>query len=187
MSIEHGDIIVLCHDDLDIISKPSDLKKALQVARHPGVGFVGLAGACRMPQDGAWWNARRTGDARGFIFQGTDATTMYPNYFGKSGQVLVLDGCFLAATFKNINTIGLAEPDYLETGWDFYDIHLTYKAHLEGFANYTIPIIAMHESPGIMREGWFAAKDKFLRNHAATLPHSKLTVSKTNGLPGWNI
>ena len=187
MPLEDSDIIVLCHDDLDIISTQKELIKALRVAQEPGVGFVGLAGACQIPHDGAWWNARRTGDTRGFVFQGTDATTMYPNYFGKSGQVVVLDGCFLGLTYKTLKVVGLEEPDYLETGWDFYDIHLTYKAHLKGFANYTVPIIAMHESAGIMREGWFAAKDRFLRNHMVTLPHSKLTVSKTNGLPGWNI
>tara|TARA_R100001443_G_scaffold18754_2_gene29893 strand:+ start:1040 stop:1759 length:720 start_codon:yes stop_codon:yes gene_type:complete len=183
MALEDSDIIVLCHDDVDIISNQKEVLQLLSVARKPGVGFVGLAGACQLPPDGAWWNARAVGDTRGFVFQGIDATTMYPNYFGKSGQVIVLDGCFLALTYSTLKTIGLEEPDYLETGWDFYDIHLTYKAHLKGFANYTVPIIVMHESAGIMREGWFAAKDKFLSNHAATLPHAKLTVNKTHGLP----
>jgi len=181
--LESGDIIVLCHDDINILSKPKDLVSNLQLARKPGVGFVGLAGSCYMPRDGAWWNARTTGNARGFVFQGQNEESMTPNYFGKSGQVLVLDGCLLAITYGNLKKVGLQQPEYLGTGWDFYDIHLTYKAYLDGFANYTVPIIAMHESNGMMREGWYTAKEKFLRYHAATLPHSKLIISRTDGLP----
>tara|TARA_R100001510_G_C7635064_1_gene193370 strand:- start:466 stop:1203 length:738 start_codon:yes stop_codon:yes gene_type:complete len=183
MPMEDGDIIVLCHDDLDIISRPEEIIPYLRVAREPGVGFVGLAGSCFLPPDGSWWNARKTGSARGFVFQGENRETMTPNYFGKSGQVIFLDGCFMAITYGNLKKIGLEEPEYLGTGWDFYDIHLSYKSYLEGFSNYTIPIIAMHESPGIMREGWFTARDKFIRHHAATLNHSRLMVDKTNGLP----
>ena len=183
MPLEDSDIIVLCHDDIDIISKVEDLINYLNVARKPGVGFVGLAGSCYLPSDGAWWNARKNGAARGFVFQGENRETMMPNYFGKSGQVLVLDGCFMAITYGNLKKVGLVVPEYLGTGWDFYDIHLTYKAYLDGFSNFTIPIVAMHESPGMMREGWFAARDKFLRHHAATLNHSRLLIEKTNGLP----
>jgi len=183
MPLEDGDIIVLCHDDLDILSKPEDLLNNLRVTRKPGVGFVGIAGSCYLPREGGWWNARNTGDARGFVFQGADHQSMTPNYFGKSGQAVVLDGCFLAITYGNLKKVGLDQPEYLETGWDFYDIHLTYKAHLDGFSNYVVPIVAMHESPGIMRDGWFAAREKFMRHHAATVHHAKLPTDKTHGLP----
>ena len=183
MPLEDGDIIVLCHDDLDILSKPADLIANLNVTRKPNVGFIGLAGSCYIPREGGWWNARNTGDARGFVFQGTDHASMSPNYFGKAGQAVILDGCFLAITYGNLKKIGLDQPDYLETGWDFYDIHLTYKAHLEGFSNYVVPIIAMHESPGMMREGWFEAREKFMRHHAGNVQYSKLPTDKTHGLP----
>lgn len=183
LNLEDEDIIVMCHDDLDILSKPQDLLSNLEIARKPGVGFLGLAGGCYLPNDGMWWNTRKTGHARGFVFQGVNPQTMLPNYFGKSGQVVVLDGCFLAITYKNLKKIGLNQPEYLETGWDFYDIHMTYKAHLDGFSNYVVPIIAMHESSGHMREGWYTAKEKFMRHHASTINYSKLPADKTQGLP----
>ena len=183
MPLEDNDIIVLCHDDLEIISNVDSVIKHLQLARKPNVGFLGLAGSCYIPREGGWWNARNTGDARGFVFQGTNPATMTPNYFGKSGQVVVLDGCFMAITYGNLKKIGLDQPEYLETGWDFYDIHLTYKAHMDGFSNYVIPIIAMHESPGMMREGWFTAREKFMRHHAGTVQYAKLPTDKTHGLP----
>ena len=181
--MEDTDIIVLCHDDIDIISKPEDLLSCLEVTRKPNVAFVGVAGSCYIPQQGGWWNARGTGDARGFVFQGNNNQTMSPNYFGKSGQVVVLDGCFLAITYENLMKIGLDEPEYLKTGWDFYDIHLTYKAHLDGFSNYVVPIITMHESPGMMREGWYSARENFMRHHASTVHHAKIPTDKTHGLP----
>ena len=181
--LESGDIIVLCHDDIEILSKPEDLIHNLRIARKPNVGFVGLAGSCRIPSDGGWWVARNTGDTRGFVFQGADHQTMSPNYFGKSGQAVVMDGCLLAITHGNLKKIGLDQPEYLETGWDFYDIHLTYKAYQEGFSNYVVPIVAMHESPGIMRDGWYAAREKFMRHHASTVHHAKLPTDKTHGLP----
>ena len=183
LNMEDDDIIVLCHDDVDVLSNSEDLLKYLDIARKPNVGFVGVAGSCYLPNDGAWWNARKTGNARGFVFQGSNPETMMPNYFGKSGQVVVLDGCFLAITYKNLRKVGLDEPEYLETGWDFYDIHMTYKAHLDGYSNYAVPIIIMHESPGMMREGWYTAKEKFMRHHIATINYSKLPADKTNGLP----
>jgi len=183
LNMEDDDIIVLCHDDVDVLSNSEDLLKYLEIARKPNVGFVGVAGSCYLPNDGAWWNARKTGNARGFVFQGSNPETMMPNYFGKSGQVVVLDGCFLAITYKNLRKIGLDEPEYLETGWDFYDIHMTYKAHLDGYSNYAVPIIIMHESPGMMREGWYTAKEKFMRHHISTINYSKLPADKTNGLP----
>jgi len=181
--LESGDIIVLCHDDIEILSKPEDLIRNLRIARKTNVGFVGLAGSCRIPSDGGWWVARNTGDTRGFVFQGEDHQTMSPNYFGKSGQAVVMDGCLLAITYGNLKKIGLDQPEYLETGWDFYDIHLTYKAYQEGFSNYVVPIIAMHESPGMMRDGWYAAREKFMRHHASTVHHAKLPTDKTHGLP----
>jgi GT2 family glycosyltransferase len=186
LNLQDEDIIVLCHDDVDILSKQEDLLKYLNLARRPGTGFIGVAGGTYMPNDGAWWNSRRTGDSRGMVFQGISHITMQPNYFGKCGQAIFMDGCFLAATYSTIKKIGLDQPDYLETGWDFYDIHLTYKAYLDGFTNYVVPIMIMHESPGMMREGWHIAKEKFLRHHASTIHRSKLVTDKTHGLPEWN-
>jgi len=180
--IQDDDIIVMCHDDIEILSTPKKLKKYLEVAKRPRVGFVGVAGACRFESDGAWWNARKKGNARGFVFQGIDSTTMVPNYFGQSGQVTVLDGCFLAITYENLKKIGLDEPAYLKTGWDYYDIHLTMKAHLSGLSNYVVPIIVMHESSGQMRNGWYEAKANFMMHHNRDIP-CWVPTDRTHGLP----
>mgnify|MGYP003147166222 CR=1 FL=1 len=176
------DIIVMCHDDVEILSTHEKFQEMIAVARSPGAGFVGVAGACKFGVDGAWWNARRDGSARGFVWQGPSDVEMTPNYFGKPGQVAVLDGCFIAATWETICKIGMDQPSYLSSGWDYYDIHLTFMAYLEGLTNYTVPIMIRHESSGVMRKGWYDAKHEFMKEHKPNIPCS-LPVNKTNGLP----
>ena len=177
-----NDIIVLVHDDVEILSLPAKFGFLVSLAQKPGVGFVGVAGATNFTQNGAWWTARQTGEARGFVWQGTDDVTMVPNYFGHPGQVVVLDGCLIAASYKTIKDIGLEKPDYLSSDWDYYDIHLTFSAHYKGYSNYVVPIMIRHESSGQMREGWYQAKDEFMKKWRQDIP-CKLPVDKTQGLP----
>ena len=176
------DIVVFVHDDVEILSTPDKFKEYIEIARKPGVGFVGVAGAATFQKDGAWWTARNSGHARGFVWQGVDDQTMSPNYFGRSGQVIVLDGCLIAATYKTIKKVGLDQPAYLSSGWDFYDIHMTFTAHYKGYSNYVVPIMIRHESDGQMREGWYKAKDEFMKRWNKDIPCS-LPMDKTNGLP----
>lgn len=182
LQLEDDDIIVLVHDDVEILSTPEKFKEHISLARKPGVGFVGVAGATTFTQNGSWWNARGTGEARGFVWQGIDDITMKPNYFGSPGQVVVLDGCLIAATYKTLKEIGLEKPDYLSSGWDYYDIHMTFSAHYKGYSNYVVPIQIRHESSGLMRDGWYKSKDEFMKNWRRDIP-CWIPVDKTNGLP----
>lgn len=181
-----NDIVVLCHDDINILSDYENLKTYLSLCSKPNVGFVGVAGSTRFDKDieGAWWRARETKETRGFVFQGQDPETMVPNYFGPSGQVVVLDGCFLAIKYETLKKIGLDKPSYLSSDWDFYDIHLTLKAHLEGYNNFTVPLLLSHESPGLMREGWFKTREEFLKHHYynRNLP-LKLNYARSSSVP----
>lgn len=181
--LDDSDIIVLCHDDIEILSDHLTVARLLEYATKPNVGFLGVAGATTLMAEPIWWNSRTFGNTRGMVFQGKDLTTMTPNYFGESGQVVVLDGCFLAASAKTLKEIKLEKPSYINEGnWDFYDIHLTSKAFLAGKTNWTVPILIKHESPGEVRVGWFRAKQDFKKEHCGNLP---LTITKvnTNGYP----
>ena len=180
--LKDDDIIVFAHDDIEILSESTRFNELLGIARKPGVGFVGVAGATSFTQNGGWWTARHSGETRGFVWQGSSDLDMTPNYFGKPGQVVVLDGCLIAATYKTVKDVGLTQPDYISSGWDFYDIHLTFSAHCKGYSNYVVPIMIRHESSGQMREGWYQAKEEFMRKHNPSIPCS-LPVNKTNGIP----
>ena len=180
--LKDTDIIVFLHDDVEVISNSWALGEALEVCRKPGVGFVGVAGAVNLGRDAIWWNSRQTGEGRGFVFQGDENHNMTPNYFGPCGQVVALDGCLIAATYETVKKVGLDQPDYLTSKWDFYDLHMTLTAHLEGLNNFVVPAIIRHASPGTPRDGWQQSRQEFIKKHGKYLP-CKLPLEKTLGLP----
>jgi hypothetical protein len=178
-------IILMCHDDVQILSDDDTLIKYLELCNKPGVGFVGIAGSTVLGShdtNHGWWNARKYAKTRGFLFQGEDEVSMTPNPFGPCGQVVVLDGCFIACSYKTLKAVGFTKPSYLSSDWDFYDIHLTFAAHLQGLNNYAVPIMIRHESPGNMRDPWYTSRDEFFRHHRSNLPCS-IPFEKTHGLP----
>lgn len=181
-----NDICVLLHDDVEILSSKEEFLRLIKLCRFSNTGFVGVAGAANLREDATWWNSRLHDESRGFVFQGSANTRMTPNYFGQSGQVVVLDGCFLACTKGNLDMIGLDKPKYLTSDWDFYDLALTMKAYMMGLTNYVVPILIRHVSSGRMRDGWYASRNEFVREYKQYLP-CKINMALTNGLPNqWN-
>lgn len=180
--LQENDIILMLHDDIKIISDRDSFVDYISLCKLHNIGFLCLAGCTYFDKPGLWWNARNIGASRGFVFQGLDEENMTPNMFGPHGQIVCGDGCFLACSYKTLKLVGLDQPEYLSSGWDFYDIHLTLKAHLMGLNNYTVPIICKHESAGNMRQDWYTARDQFLKHHYNNLP-VRLNYDKTNGLP----
>lgn len=187
-SWKDDDILVLCHDDISILSSYKDFLKYLEICKKPGVGIVGVAGCTTLNERAIWWESRADKmKSRGFVFQSDNtqedpSLSMKPNYFGECGQVVALDGCFMAATIGTWKKIGLDQPSYLSSGWDFYDIHLSLTSHLMGLNNYVVPIIVRHGSPGLMRSEWYASREQFVKHHNLNLP-CILNKEKTNGLP----
>lgn len=182
--LRRSDVFVFLHDDIEILSSHDDFYQYVTKCREPGVGFVGVAGAYNLREDGVWWNSRNFGEARGIVFQGENCVSMTPNYFGKSGEVVVLDGCFMACAGDTLEMVKMKKPDYLTSDWDFYDIGLTFNAHMMGLRNYTVPILTRHVSNGEMREGWFNSQREFVRFANAYLPRKPiLSMEETDGLP----
>jgi hypothetical protein len=180
--IDDKDVIVFIHDDVEILSTYAEVFDLLtKVCSKDKTGIVGVAGSCDF-RDGIWWNARNYGASRGLVMQGPDNCNMVPNWFGQiCGQAVVLDGLFLAMTYKRLKEIGLDKPHYLSSNWDFYDIHLTLKSHLLGYNNYVLPILIRHESNGQMREEWAKSRLEFIKFHKGNLPCS-INYAKTHGI-----
>lgn len=158
------DIVILCHDDIEILSDRTLFKSILEEnLSKKSVGFVGPAGTTYLGSDAVWWdmNRRTTGLHSGFVFQGDNYSTMTPNYFGPFRNVVVLDGLFLAARRETIDQIGLAKPKEFPTNWDFYDLYYTLSAYEQGFTNKAVPIVILHNSNGYMRETWEANRTAF--------------------------
>jgi hypothetical protein len=162
------DIVILCHDDIEIITDRDEFKSILHKELNtPNVGFVGPAGTTLLDKDATWWKMenRQKGLHRGFVFQGRSRSTMTPNYFGPYGNVVCLDGCFLAAKASTLFFVGMEKPSYLKEEFDFYDIHYTIKSYNSGFFNRAIPIILMHNSNGEMRPSWYTNRQCFQKEN----------------------
>lgn len=168
-NLDDTDTVILCHDDVQIISSHSDVKKHLETCYKKNAGVIGLAGAT-MFDNGAWWTARKIGATRGFVFQGKEQTKMAPNYFGQYGKVIVLDGLFLAMRYGIFKKFKFEKPHYLSSNWDYYDISYTWNIYNSGYDNYAVPIVVMHESPGEMRKEWYIARDQFLKYWERKIP-----------------
>ncbi len=168
-------IVIFCHDDIEIMSNPEDFRDILlNSLMDERVGFVGVAGTRYLGKDAVWWNHDNwsKGHHRGFIFHGRDMWSCYPTgYTNPQGvntpEVVVLDGVFLAAKMRTLKKIGAWEkPDYFQGNWDFYDIHYTHKSFKSGLTNKVVPIILVHNSAGelVGRDSWLANQKAFIAN-----------------------
>ena len=165
---EDNDIIILCHDDIEIISDRDSFKSVLENSLAPKkVAFVGVAGTTHLAKDAVWWdlNRRQQGLHRGFVFQGENNETMTPNYFGPAGTVVALDGCFIATKKYILDDIGIDQPDSFEGKWDFYDLLFTVTAYNKGYFNKAVPVVIRHNSRGelVGRDSWFKNRGAFMR------------------------
>jgi hypothetical protein len=167
LNLKADDIVILCHDDIQILQNRSDFHEILQSALDkPLTGFVGVAGTTELGTNAMWWdpNRRAQGKHSGFVFQGQDYYSMTPNYFGPHRNCVVLDGLFLAAKYSTIQLIGgLAKPAQFPNGWDYYDLYYTLTAYEKGLENRTIPLIMTHYSDGMMRPTWDQNRKEFLK------------------------
>jgi hypothetical protein len=162
------DLFIFCHDDIEIHEAKEDfLNKLKEETASTDVGFVGPAGTTYLGEDAVWWdhNKWREGKHRGRVFHlHPENKGPVDTLYGFPGPVVVLDGLFLAARARTISQIGLDKPEYFEGKWDFYDIHYTTKAFLEGFTNKAIDVKIIHHSLGELagRDSWHKNREAFI-------------------------
>ena len=167
--LQPTDLIVFCHDDIEIWDDIQSFLEWLSVAAHPQVGFIGVAGTTVLGSDGVWWESRRrkAGLHRGFVWQGSGRDNFQPNYFGPPGDVVVLDGCFLALSVATASRINFAKPDYFKGDWDFYDLYYTMQTYQLNLRNIVVPIHILHNSAGnlVGRTSWHQNREAFIAHH----------------------
>lgn len=163
------DQIIFCHDDLEIRNTPEEfMKKLNSELSEEGVGFIGPAGTTVLTPDAVWWdhNMWKSGYHRGRVVHLDPQGQEYNTDYGPEGQVVVLDGLFLAAKVGVVRKVGLKKPEYFQGDWDFYDIHYTAKAHELGYKNKAFYMRILHHSRGelVGRDSWHKNREAFIRN-----------------------
>jgi len=169
------DIIILCHDDIEILTDPKVFIHFLkEKLTKSDTGFVGIAGTKHLTRSAMWWDREtwQAGLHSGFVFHGDSLDDIHGTFFGPLGDTVVLDGVFLAATKKTLRSIQLKQPRSFEGKWDFYDIFYTFQAFHKKLKNYTVPIQIRHESIGDLagRESWHKNKEAFITLFDKHLP-----------------
>lgn len=169
---EPQDIIILCHDDIQLVSNKEEFLASISKCVHKEVGIVGPAGTTYLGLDAVWWNHEhwKMGLHKGEVIHlnpdGEYNQLHTTSYGSRYGQVVVLDGLFLAARKEVWESIGLGKPDYFEGNWDFYDIHYTTQAHLKGYKNYVVNLNLIHQSSGelVGRDSWHKNREAYIKN-----------------------
>ena len=163
------DIIIYCHDDLEIKTPYTEFILALAKCTMKETGIVGPAGTTFLGRDAVWWNQEnwQSGYHRGLVSHiNKENGEIYGTHYGPHGQVVALDGLFLAARKEVWEAVGVEKPQYFKGEWDFYDIHYTTKSHSLGYKNYTVPIDMIHHSSGelVGRDSWHKNRESFIKN-----------------------
>lgn len=177
---DNRDILVVMHDDVDILSNKEVFKYCLEPLKDEATGFVGVAGTQFLRQSAVWWEGMQQPSAitalAGTVGHGNSLSEMHRTVYGPGNkrQVVVMDGLFLAATYKTWRAIRTSMPEGFVGGWDFYDLYYTFQAHMKGLKNYVMPLDVLHKSHGEIsgKEGWHKNREVFLRKYGKHLPQT---------------
>tara|TARA_R110000796_G_C14438138_1_gene421990 strand:- start:53 stop:745 length:693 start_codon:yes stop_codon:yes gene_type:complete len=167
---EKDDILIFCHDDIEIREYPDNfLHKLKKSFSGPEVGFVGAAGTKCLGPDAVWWDQTRWQQKKhsGNVIHIDPNGREYMTPYGPPSEVVTLDGLFLAAQRKVLDEVSLKKPEYFEGEWDFYDIHYTSQAFLKGYTNKVMDIKIFHNSRGelVGRDSWHKNREAFIKNN----------------------
>ena len=176
-----GDVLIFCHDDIDIVH--ADFGERL-LCHLSTCDVVGVAGAGKLVN--AHWGHAGLPHLHGQIVHRPPGESDYL-YFAAGLQaarvenISALDGVFIAMHRKVWEGIGFDAATF--DGFHGYDIDFTYRAYLAGF-RLAVPmdLLLIHFSTGGYDLKWQAGNLKFLRkfpelsNLPAMYRHSNLQV-----------
>jgi len=181
-SVKPDDIVILCHDDIEILTDKSIFNTILETKlEDKKTGFIGVAGTQMLTRSGVWWDGmsnvglhHHLNPLKGCVYHGDTINDLHPTFYGSFGRAVVMDGLFLAAKGRTLFTIGTTKPSYFSGDWDFYDILYTFKAFKHGLNNLVVPIQVLHHShgEGVQKNSWIANREAFINKFTDHVPAS---------------
>ena len=166
-----GDIIILSHDDIDILAPDFAARLVAYLETNDVVGVIGST-----EMTGPSWNWSGHPKLRGWIVHQTDAAetlnvglvSMEP-----SAAVAVLDGVFLAARRKVFESVRFDAQTF--DGFHLYDIDWSYRASIQGFKMVAVgDLMLVHQSRGQFAKDWQDYAIRFCEKHECSGPPSEL-------------
>lgn len=175
----NGDLLIFCHDDVEILSSNFCLELDLAMAH---CDIVGVVGATKVTGP-AWWHAG-SDYARGAVVMPSteiDGHFVLLVYGGidtpLSTDITGIDGLFFAVKRKVFNQVRFDEITF--DGFHLYDLDFTLSAYRAGFRLGVAPRLALlHHSTGAYNKDWLTYAKRFSEKH--NLPWDKQFT-----LSGW--
>jgi hypothetical protein len=170
-----NDIVVFCHDDIEIQTKQWATKLLKLFTRNPEYGILGVAGTKHLPSSGMWWENKNK--MYGRVAHTHEGKTWLSSYSADLNQnieeTVIVDGVFFAIDKTKI------KKTFNETveGFHFYDVTFCFENYLEGVKVGVSTVIRInHKSIGMTNEQWEENRTKFAENFKNNLP---VNIKKT--------
>lgn len=164
-----GNILVFCHDDIEILTPDFAARLRAHLERFDIVGPVGTT---RMA--GASWLYSGWPHQQGIVVHAARGPNPFRvEVYGAPAAAVpgaqALDGLFLAGRRAAVEAVGFDAATF--DGFHLYDMDFTFRAHRAGLRVAACPDLWMvHRSTGRMDAVWRRYADRFLDRHAGALP-----------------
>lgn len=163
------DIVVFCHDDIEIETKQWGHKLIKLFDKNTEYGILGVAGTKHMPQSGMWWEKRKKMYGRvKHTSEGKTWLSAYsPDIDNNIEEVVVVDGVFFSCHKGRIKE----SFDETVEGFHFYDVSFAFRNYISGVKVGVITNIRInHQSVGQTNEQWEANRKIFAETYKDKLP-----------------
>ena len=160
MDLSKGELLVFCHDDIEIL-QPDFVTRLLRHLERCDV--VGVAGTTRLRD--SHWGSAGVPATHGQVLQPLEAGEGYVlNVFCQDehagerkedgeGHIQALDGLFIAARRDAAQALRFDEATF--DGFHLYDLDFSFRAHLGGYrVGVCHDILIYHQSNGRKDEVW---------------------------------
>ena len=152
------DRLILCHDDIEVLSPALGATLDATLAR---VDIVGVAGAARVSGPAVLWAGHP--HVHGWVsYPRAGAIEVAPLGFahGLVTGMQALDGVFMAMRTAAARQVRFDDATF--DGFHFYDLDFTYRAHLAGLRlAVSTDILLLHASEGRFEQDWQRYAERF--------------------------
>jgi len=178
-----NDIVVFCHDDIEIKTKNWAVKLNKHFSKNPEYGIIGIAGTKSLSDTGRWWDDRTAMYGRvEHTHEGKSWLSIYSaDQANRVEETILVDGLFFGVSKNRIKENFSKSVE----GFHFYDVDFCFRNYLEGVKVGVITNVRVnHMSIGETNQEWEQNRILFSEAFADKLPvkieetfeHRKLKV-----------